>query len=154
MDDNVSVPGTALVPFGSPVTALPGLKPAPVHNAMKRQEVRTAWAARSFEAGTGTMRLIASGRAAETSLELLQMQMAVAKRLHELGQTWVQGVAAWTTECAELKAANTMSKVVEQEFDLLGQFGKLVTDQATAMVNLMESVQVGYGFWVQEKLKG
>jgi len=126
--------------------------PRPVHYAIKRQEVRTAWASRAFKAGTATAMLFASGRAAGASVELLQMQGAVVKQLHELGQTWLQGMSAWTQECTELKAANTMSKVVEQEFDLIGQFGKLMTDQATALVNLMEGVQVGYGYWVDEKL--
>jgi hypothetical protein len=126
--------------------------PRPVHYAIKRQVVQTAWASRAVKAGAATAMLFASGRAAGASVELLQMQGAVAKQLHELGQTWVTGLSAWTRECTELRAANTMSKIVEQEFDLIGQFGQLVTDQATALVNLMEGVQVGYGYWVQEKL--
>ena len=81
------------------------------------------------------------------------MQQAMFKQLHQIGHDWLAGMAAWTQECSQVKAANTMSKVVEQELDLIGQFGQLLSNQATALTELMESAQVGYSFWVKEKLE-
>jgi hypothetical protein len=152
MPDIAAFPGTARVKSES----TPHSTVAPcgaLRYAIKRQAVHGAWATRAAEAGFATAELIASGQAYDSSWELLRMQQAVLKQLCQMGQDWLRGLDAWTKECTEIKPANTMSKIVEQEFDLIGQFGQLLSDQATDLVNLMERVQVGYGYWVQEKLQ-
>jgi hypothetical protein len=136
-----STPHSAVAPYGA------------LRYAKKRQAVQGAWATRAAEAGFATAKLIASGQAYDSPWELLRMQQAVLRQLCQMGQDWLLGLDAWTKECTEIKPANTMSKIVEQEFDLIGQFGQLLSDQAIDLVNLMERVQVGYGYWVQEKLQ-
>jgi hypothetical protein len=158
MPDIAAVPGTAQVKSESaPPSALaPQGAVAPygaLRHAMKRQAVQGAWATRTAEAGFATVKLIASGQAYDLPSELLRMQQAALKQLCQMGQDWLRGLDAWTSECTVIKPANTMSKIVGQEFNLIGQFGQLLSDQATDLVNLMERVQVGYGYWVQEKLE-
>ena len=46
-----------------------------------------------------------------------------------------------------------MSKLVEQEFNLVGQLVQLLSNQATNLATLQENVEVDYGYWVHEKIK-
>jgi galactokinase len=146
--------------IASPMTALTKVMAAPANAAtpatmqymIKRHQMQLGWATRATECSVATARLIASGRAAETWSALLEMQRALQDQLHEQTIDWFKGLAAWGRECAQLRAANTMSKMVEQDFNLLAQFGQLVGDQATNVANIFESAQVGYAYWVSEKL--
>jgi hypothetical protein len=85
--------------------------------------------------------------------ELWQMQNAVWQRQRQLQDDWMQGWLAWANECTQARGANTMSKLVEQEFDLVAQWQELLSDQATDMVSLLENLEVNYAYWVSEKLR-
>jgi hypothetical protein len=146
--------------IASPMTALTKVMAAPTNVAppvtmqylMKRAQMQAGWATRATEYSMATARLVASGRAAETWSALLEMQHALQDQLQEQTIDWFKGLAAWGRECAQIRAANTMSKMVEQDFNLMAQFGQLVSDQATNLANIFESAQVGYAYWVSEKL--
>lgn len=147
--------------IASPMTALTKVMAAPANAAAptamqyltKRSHVQLGWATRATECGMGTARLIAAGRADETWAALIQMQRALQDQLQEQTIGWFKGLAALGREYTQLRAANTMSKIVEQDFDLVAQFGQLVSDQATNVANIFESAQVGYAYWVSEKLE-
>jgi hypothetical protein len=119
---------------------------------MKHAAMLNGWAARAANSGMATAMLFAKGPDGDTWRELLDMQHAILEQLQQQTRDWQHGLVAWGQEWTELKAANTASKLVEQELNLFAQFGELVNQQTTAFVGLMESVQVGYGFWVSQKL--
>ena len=67
-------------------------------------------------------------------------------------QDWLRGWAVWNQERASIKGANTVSKLVEQEFNLMAQIGQLLLNQTTNLVALQENVEVAYAYWLNEKL--
>lgn len=160
------MPPVEIVPVTAPV-ATPANSPtgvagsAAAHAAavadrpMKRLSLMTGWTRRAADYGAATAMLIASGRVADGAVwsELLGMQQAVWRQLYQQGEALQQGAAELAQEWAELKGANTLSKLAEQDFNLTAQFGQLFSQQATNLVTLMESVQVGYSYWVSEKLR-
>lgn len=87
----------------------------------------------------------------QTWQELQAMQAAVWKRLEQQQAEWVKGCQLLMQDYAQLKQANTLSKVVDQEYDFFSQFGALLTSQASAMAGLIENIQVDLGYWVSQK---
>ena len=145
---------TTSLPVAAPaVPPEPPVRRAVIPYHLKRAAMVNAWAARATNSGVTAAMLFASGPDGQTWRELFDMQRAIWGQLHRQGQDWHQGLADWGQEWVELKAANTMSKLVEQEFNLIAQFGQLMSQQATDFVTLMESVQVGFGYWVSQKLE-
>jgi hypothetical protein len=124
----------------------------PVH-ARKALALISSWAARAAGNRIATAELLTLRMDPETWGELWQIQQAAWQRQQQWQNDLWQGLLAWTRECAEIKGANTMSKLVEQEFNLAGQLGDLMRDQATGLVALMENVQVDYAYWVNQKLR-
>ncbi|MNL85673.1 hypothetical protein D3C87_2140700 [compost metagenome] len=45
-----------------------------------------------------------------------------------------------------------MSKLVEQELDLLARFGLLLSNQWVDLVTLQENIEVNTGYWVAQTL--
>lgn len=80
------------------------------------------------------------------------MQQAVVERLTLQQQAWMQGWAAWNRERAEIRGANTVTKLVEQEFNLVAQIGQLLIDQTTNLIALQENIEVSYAYWLNQKL--
>ena len=133
-------------------SALALTQPAAVQHAMTVQKLMAGWVTRT--AGTGIKALTLAPFAADpqTWTELLQLQSAIVHRLQEQQQENMQGWAAWLQERAQLNRANTMSKLVEQEFDLLARFVLLLSDQMVNLVTLQENVEVNTGYWLGEQL--
>jgi hypothetical protein len=125
---------------------------ASVHHTLKGFNLLSSWAARSASNQIATAKLLASGIDAQTWNELLQMQEAVWRRQWQLSEDWIRGWTAWTQEFAQIKGANTMSKLVEQEFNMVARLGQLLSDQATDLVALRENIEVDYAYWVNEKV--
>jgi hypothetical protein len=160
---NVSV-GTHLVPvFQEPATATavaavdvertaPAMHAATLQHAMKVPALLGGWAARAGASSIDTARLFAFGMNLQTWGELIEMQQAVVQRLMLQQQALLQGMAAWNRERAAMKAANTVTKVVEQECNLIAQIGILLSDQMTNLVALQENIEVSYAFWLNQKL--
>lgn len=78
--------------------------------------------------------------------EGLAMQRAILERLATQQTEWVQGLETLATEAAGLRNVNTMSKLMDQEYDIVSQFGALLSGQATAMMELLENIQIGTGY--------
>jgi len=133
--------------------AIPSIYPATIQSTPKVQHLLSNWAISTADRSIATSQLLAHGINSETWHELLQLQEAVRQRLQQQQQNWWQGWAAWAQQCTQIKNANTMSKLVEQEFNLIGQIVQLVSAQATSLATLQETIEVDYGYWVHEKIK-
>jgi len=88
----------------------------------------------------------------EAGAELLELQAALAERLLQLQQGWWAGWTAWLEEVGQLRRADTLSEHMEQLFNLGAQFGALLQAQGGDLVDLQDTVQVDYGYWVARKL--
>lgn len=85
--------------------------------------------------------------------ESLQLQKAVMVRLQQQNQDWLKGCAILMQDYAQIKQANTMSKLVEKQCNLVTQWSQLLTSQATNLMGLMENIEVDYGYWVSQKVR-
>lgn len=130
----------------------PAARAATVQDTLKMPVLLSGWAARSATNGIDTARLFAFGMDMQTWSELAQMQQAIVERMTLQQQSWLQGWAAWNRERAEIRGANTMTKLVEQEFNLIAQIGQLLIDQTTNLVALQENIEVSYAYWLNQKL--
>jgi hypothetical protein len=126
--------------------------PSIVRHAQTASTLLTRGAARAFGNGLATAGLAPHLLNPQTWDELLQLQGAVVRRLQQQNQDWLNGCAALAREYDRLKGANTISKLAEQQFNLVAQWGKLVSDQATSLIELQENISVDYGYWASQKL--
>jgi len=133
--------------------ATPLTQPIAFQHSLKVQNLLSNWAAGAADKSIATSQLLAFGLNTETWGELLQLQQAVQQRLQQQQQNWWRGWAAWAQQCTQIKNANTMSKLVEQEFNLVGQLVQLLSNQATNLATLQENIEVDYGYWVHEKVR-
>ena len=103
--------------------------------------------------GAALVGLLAAPRP-DTGAELLELQFAIAERLHGLQTSWWQGWATWVEEFGKLRRADTMSELMEQQWNLLEQFAAQLKAQALDVVELQDQVEVGCGYWVAQTLRG
>ncbi len=88
----------------------------------------------------------------DTITELMQLNSSVFNRLHQQYQESFNGFSALITDYVQIKNANTMTKFVAQQFNLLGQFGQLMQEQTTNLLTLQENIEVDYAYWVNKKV--
>lgn len=144
-------PNPALI---SPPAAQPPLAPPPaVEHLLKRHALLSRQLAQATQHGWSTAALLPFTTQPQTWQELLQLQQAVVQQVQQLQHGWIDGWTAWLGEFAQLKRANTMSKLVEQEFNLVAQFVLLLQGQATDWTNLQENIEVNYGYWLSEQAR-
>lgn len=136
----------------SAATAAP-LSPlhAPLVHAQKMNALLGQVAARSLGTQVAMAWTLPWHMDAQTWQELQAMQAAVWKRLEQQQAEWVKGCQLLMQDYAQLKQANTLSKVVDQEYDFVSQFGALLSSQAAALAGLVENIQVDLGYWVAQK---
>lgn len=112
-------------------------------------------AARQLQLGQG---LLASAFQpapnAAVMMEALQMQQAVFQRLGALQSQFMEDLAELAVGAASMKKANTLSKLMDQEYDFVAQFNALLTGQVTSLVELLENIQVGYGVLLARRVEG
>jgi predicted phage tail protein len=104
-------------------------------------------------ANNGALSLALAGRLWDPTVwsESLQMEAAIARRLHGQGLDFRKGCTVLLEDYGQLRQANTMSKLVEKQCNLMAQFGQLMTSQATNFVALLENIDVDYGYWASQK---
>jgi hypothetical protein len=132
------------------------LSPAPALRAQKLHLMLGEFVARGVGYGAATAAVLPMSADPGVWAELQAMQQSVVQRLQKQHQGWIEGFAALAQDYAGLRQANTLSKYVEREYNLVAQFGALVSDQAAQLAGLMENIQVDYGYWIaqqQEKQK-
>jgi hypothetical protein len=126
--------------------------PVAIRHGLTLHTLLSGWLTRATSSGIAAAKLIPHGAHPQTWVELLQLQQAVLQQLQQQQKDWWQGWAAWTQEAAQLKRVNTMSKLVEQEFNLMAQLVLLLGEQTTNWVTLQENIEINYGYWVSEEL--
>jgi len=127
------------------------LSPAPLLRAQKLHLMLAQFAARGIGHGAATAAVLPLRLDAESWKELQAMQQSVLQRWQQQQQGWLDGFAALAQEYGQSRQANTLSKYVEQEYNLVAQFGALVADQAAKMAGLLENIQVDYGYWMAQQ---
>ncbi len=130
----------------------PAAAPATVAHHVKRAAVLGSWSARTVRSSLDAAQLMALRPDADTWHDLIDLQEAALRQLFQLGEAWQAGFAAWTRECAQMRTANTLSKLTEQDFNMIGGFGQLVSQQITDWVTVMEGIQVGCAYWLRQKV--
>lgn len=83
--------------------------------------------------------------------ELVAIQQAIFTRCGQQYNEWVEGLGQIAADYNQLKAANTVSKYAEQEFNMAAQFQALVSEQLTNWVGLVENIHVDYAYWLSQK---
>ncbi|NRR30207.1 hypothetical protein HSX11_08390 [Oxalobacteraceae bacterium] len=126
--------------------------PAPLAHALTARHLLQRQTARQFHNG-----LLSAGLAMRLSDpvvwgEWVQLQSAIVKRLQKQQQDLGKGCAILADDYSQIRQANTMSKLMEKQFNLMSQFGALMSSQATNLMELLENVQVDYGYWASQKV--
>lgn len=87
----------------------------------------------------------------DTLQELFDLQSAIADRFREQNDQWVQGLNRIAGEASQLKKTNTVSKFMEQQCNLVGQWVALWLSQSTNLATQMENIQVDVAYWIAQK---
>jgi hypothetical protein len=114
--------------------------------------VLNGWAMRATTNGLAAANLIPNGLSPRGGLELLNLQAAMFGKLWRQQQAWWQDWEVWAGECGQIKRANTVSKLVEQDLNLVLQLGQLVSNHTTELVGLLENFAFNCDYWLSEKL--
>jgi hypothetical protein len=146
-------PSTAATATLQSVQKLPpaAVSPAPLLRAQKLHLMLAQLVARGTSQGAAMATVLPMLLDANDWRELMAMQQSVLQRLKQQQQGWLDGLAALAQEYSQSRQANTLSKYVEQEYDLVAQFGALVADQTAQMAGLLENIQVDYGYWMAQQ---
>ncbi|ARN22000.1 hypothetical protein [Piscinibacter gummiphilus] len=110
----------------------------------------TSQSAQALQAGAALPAMAFDPAAAREAVDLAG---AVARQWWSLQAQWVDGLAELAQEMGEVRQANTVSKFVDQEVNLVQQGLALVSSQATATVRLMENIQVNLAWWVGQRAR-
>jgi len=99
---------------------------------------------------------LACNPVADASLvtEMVQMQRSIFQRLATQQTDALRGLAEISARAAHIRKANTVSKLMEQEYDLFAQFNALIVAQATTLVELAENIQMNAGYLLTRKAEG
>lgn len=127
--------------------------PAALGTAMRANYLVNNHAAHLFRNGMFAAGLTTRLANPEIWEESVQLQRAVAQRLQEQNENWLKGCAILMQDYVQIKQANTMSKLVEKQFNLITQWSQLLNNQATNLIGLLENIQVDYGYWASQKLR-
>jgi hypothetical protein len=125
---------------------------APLAHAVTTQRLTQKQAVHAAQNGALSMMLMTRFWDPTVWSEWTQLQAAVWQRLQKQNQDWRQGCEILVQDYAQLKQANTMSKLLEKQCNLMTQSAQLLTNQSTNFVALLENIDVDYGYWASQKL--
>lgn len=138
--------------FAQPPALAANAKPLVVEHALKGYTLLGRQVANAAQNGWASAALLPLVAGPETWQELLELQQAVIRQAHELQQGWLRGWGQWLEQFGQLRRVNTLSKLLEEEFNLVGQCLTLLQGQVTDVATLQESVEVNYGYWLRQQL--
>ncbi|MFN9708275.1 MAG: hypothetical protein ACK53K_07185 [Burkholderiales bacterium] len=98
-------------------------------------------------------RLVPVSAAPATWISLVTLQQASAQKLLEQQHEWMNDWRDWWNTAQQLPRANTVSKLLEQEFDLALRMVQIYSNQAVNWANLQENFEVNYGHWANQQAK-
>lgn len=138
---------------GTSAASVPATLPAvPLGRLNAWQALITQSITRQMQSCQALMRLAMQPQQdASLITEGLAIQVAVMKRLATQQAQWLEGLQAIASEVASVKKVNTLSKLMDQESDLYARFNALLTSQATATMELIESVQISVGYLIEQQ---
>ena len=132
----------------------PAALPGPLIRAQKMNMMVGQLMARSLQNQTASAAVLPTQMDADTLREVSMIQQAIFRRVQQQQKEWMAGCQDIMQEYSQLKLANTMSKFVEQEYNIVAQFGALVSSQTASWVGLLENIQVDYAYWISQKQPG
>ena len=144
MTDHAAPLALPMAPAASPATILAA-------HLQKRQSLAVGAATRTANLGTSVARLFAAGRGAEAITEMFAVQAAVRQRMVDQQRAFAEGMQALAQQWRQLPSANNLTNLTTQEANLSAQYGLLLTAQFTALLEVMEGVTVGYGYWADQQ---
>ncbi|AWN47061.1 hypothetical protein DK419_12675 [Methylobacterium terrae] len=100
----------------------------------------------------GTVQLLAERPDSDTIGEIYAMQLAFMRQLWTIERDWRDGWLQICQASLSLRKANTLSKIVEQDYNLVGQVGDLMVNTVASTASLIESATVGYSYWLTNKI--
>lgn len=133
------------------VSTLHNQLPQPVNRALKIGELGVNLTQSLLGNQIAATHLLSSQPSVVLWQEIFEMQQAVLQRMQDQQEEWLHGMCNILGEYSELKKANTLSKLMEQECNMFNQLGSLGTAQLAAWVGMLENVQIGYAWWLSQK---
>ena len=146
----VSYSGKPIVPALPEMATQAG--PAALGTALRANYLMNNHAVHLFRNGMFTAGLATQLANPDVWDESVQLQRAVVQRLQEQNEDWLKGCAILMQDYVQIKQANTMSKLVEKQFNLVTQWSQLLSDQTANLIGLLENIEVDYGYWASQKL--
>ena len=131
----------------SPRTRVPSLD-----HALKAQAIQNDRAVRAADSAKATAELLFHGLNPENLKDMLDLQQSAWRRFSALQQGWVTDWLGWFAYADKIKGANTMSKLVEMESNILTQATQLFGNQISGLVALQENIEVDYSYLVRQIL--
>ncbi|AXE33404.1 hypothetical protein [Chromobacterium phragmitis] len=107
------------------------------------------WLARSANNAVATLALLPGTAQPQTWQNLLQLNQAALQKWQQQQSVWIEHWTAWFGEAEKLRNANTLSKLLEQEFNLAMQAVQIVGNHSVNLSDLQENLEVNYGRWAQ-----
>lgn len=90
--------------------------------------------------------------APSTWMSLAPLQQASTQKLLEQQKAWLSDWQDWWNTAQQLPRANTLSKLLEQEFDLALRVVQICGNHAVNGANLQENLEVNYGHWANQQV--
>lgn len=135
----------------NPLSVIHKQLPRPAHRALRMHELGWQLMHSLMSNQIAASQLLISRPSPQLWEEMAGMQQAVLQRMHAQQDEWIKGVGSILTEYHEMKQANTLSKLLEQECNMASQLGSLATSQMTAWIGMLENIQIGYSWWLNQK---
>lgn len=126
--------------------------PAAIGHILKAHSMLSRSIGRTLSNGMFTAGLATHFMEPQLWSDVTQMQNAILQRLKQQGDSWLKGCAILMQDYVQIKQANTMSKLVEKQYNLVTQWNQLIGDQTTNLMGLQENIEVDYGYWASQKL--
>lgn len=111
-------------------------------------QLATNRAAQWLNLGTA---LPAAALDARTASEGLALASAATQAWLSWQARWLEGLTELATQMCEVRQANTLSKLVDQELDTVQQALALAGAQASAAMQLAENLNISLAWWVQQR---
>jgi hypothetical protein len=136
-------------PQRTPLPLLPAKRAAALHKlAAQRLQAHTQVATRLGQWA------LAAPFDPRGAAEAMALGLAFWEQWLGLQAQWTDGLAALAEEAGELREANTLSKAVAQEVNLMQQALALGSVQAGLTLQLLENAQNNLGFWLARRTAG
>jgi len=132
-------------PRRAPLPLLPFARALAVESLFKHVASQSAQA---FQAATALPALPFDAAGVQQAVALTE---AMVKQWQTLQAHWMDGLTELAQEMGEIRQANTVSKYVDQEMNLVQQSLALVSNHATATARLIENTQVNIAWWLSQR---